>query len=71
VKRVSWIPFGDLLYIFCVDVAALIILDRSFSFVLMIGGVLEKAIVDLGGENFEKFGNNNASSNVPRVFVKV
>jgi hypothetical protein len=54
-----------------VDVAASIILDRPFPFVLMIGGILEKAIVDSGNKNSEKFGNNNVGSNVPRAFARI
>jgi hypothetical protein len=57
--------------VFCVGVAALMVLDRPFLFVLMSGGVFGKAIVDSGGENSEKFGNNNAGSNVPRAFARV
>jgi hypothetical protein len=37
----------------------------------MVEGVLEKAIMDSGGENSEKFGNNNAGSNVPRAFARI
>jgi hypothetical protein len=47
-ESISWVPFESLLYEFYVGVAALIILDRSFPFVLMIGGILGKAIVDSG-----------------------
>jgi hypothetical protein len=37
----------------------------------MVGGVLEKIIVDLKGENSEKFGNNNIDSNARRVFARI
>jgi hypothetical protein len=37
----------------------------------MIRGILGKIIVDSGNENSEKFDNNNADSNVPRVFVRI
>jgi hypothetical protein len=51
---------------FCVDVAVLIILDRSFPFVLMVRGVLRKDIVDSGSKNSEKFGNNNTGSSAAK-----
>jgi hypothetical protein len=70
VKGVSWVPFEGLLYEFCIDIAASIVLDRPFPFVLMVGRVLGKAIMDSEGENSEKFGNNNAGSNVPRAFAR-
>jgi hypothetical protein len=70
-KDVWWVPFEGLLYEFCVGVVVSIVLDRPFPFVLMVGRIFGKAIVDSEGENSEKFGNNNAGSNVPRAFARI
>jgi hypothetical protein len=48
VESVSWFPFEDLLYVLCISVAASIILNRPFPFVLMVGEILRKVIVNLG-----------------------
>jgi hypothetical protein len=53
------------------DVAALIVLNRPFPFVLIIGEILEKIIINSESENSEIFGNNNTDSNVPRAFARI